>query len=133
MAKKIGYMLLVTTFVLGMASPAAAISGEKVFKKCKACHSLQEGKNKMGPSLHGLFGRKAGTVPKYRYSKALKNSGIVWSEETLDDWLSGPKNLVKKTKMRTRGLKEEQRKALIEYLKSLQPELKDGVKKSKGE
>ena len=113
-------MLLLAAIALLLASPVSAASGEKVFNKCKACHSLKEGKNKMGPSLYGIFGRKAGTVPKYRYSKALKNSGIVWTEETLDEWLKGARDVVKKTKMRTRGLKEADRKALIEYLKSLQ-------------
>ncbi len=118
--KKISDMLLLAAIALLLASPVSAASGEKVFNKCKACHSLKEGKNKMGPSLYGIFGRKAGTVPKYRYSKALKNSGIVWTEETLDEWLKGARDVVKKTKMRTRGLKEADRKALIEYLKSLQ-------------
>ena len=121
MAKKISNVLWLIAIALLLASPVSAASGEKVFRKCKACHSLEEGKNKMGPSLFGLFGREAGKVPKYRYSKALKNSGIVWTEETLDEWLKGPRDLVKKTKMRTRRLKDKDRKSLIEYLRSLQP------------
>ncbi len=121
MAKKISNVLWLIAIALLLASPVSAASGEKVFRKCKACHSLEEGKNKMGPRLFGLFGREAGKVPKYRYSKALKNSGIVWTEETLDEWLKGPRDLVKKTKMRTRRLKDKDRKSLIEYLRSLQP------------
>ncbi len=67
-----------------------AAKGEKVFKKCKACHSLKAGKNKVGPSLAGVVGRKAGTAAKYRYSKSMKAAGakgLVWNDETLDGYL----------------------------------------------
>ncbi len=91
--------------------------GEKMFKKCKTCHSLEEGKKKIGPSLAGLFGRAAGTVEGYKYSKAMKESGIVWDEETLDAFLAKPKDLVPKTKMSFPGIKKEQdRIDIIAYL-----------------
>ena len=93
-------------------------NGEKMFKKCKTCHSLEEGKKKVGPHLFGLFGRTAGSVEGYKYSKAMKESGIVWDEDTLDAYLTKPKDLVPKTKMNFPGFKDEQdRIDIIAYLK----------------
>jgi len=101
--------------------PGAALyaAGEKVFKrKCKTCHSVKEGKNKIGPSLYGLFGREAGTLEGYRYSKAMKKTEFVWDDERLNAFITKPKSIVPKTRMSFRGIKkEEDRKALIEYLR----------------
>lgn len=92
--------------------------GKRVFNKCKACHSLKEGKNKIGPSLAGILGRKAGSVDGFKYSKAMKGSGIVWTEETLEDYLKNPKKYVPGTKMLFPGLKKEaDRENVIAYLK----------------
>lgn len=104
------------------ASPALAegdaAAGEKVYKKCKTCHSLEAGKNKLGPNLAGIFGRQAGSVEGFKYSAAMASSGIVWDEATLDAFLAKPKDVVPKTKMAFAGLKkEEQRQDLIAYLK----------------
>jgi cytochrome c len=95
-----------------------AAAGEKVFRKCKACHSVEAGKNKVGPSLHGVIGRDAGTEEGFKYSDAMKESGIVWDEETLDAYLKKPKELVPGTRMAFPGLKDEQdRLDVIAYLK----------------
>lgn len=99
-------------------------AGVKVFKKCKACHSVGEGaKNKTGPQLNGIFGRAAGANETYKYSKGLRSSadeGLIWDEETLRAFLAKPKAVIKKTKMSFNGLrKDKQLDAIVEYLKSV--------------
>ena len=97
--------------------------GKKVYKKCAACHVVSKEKNKVGPHLVNLFGRKAASVEKYRYSKAMKKAaedGLVWNAKTLDEFLTKPKKMIPKTKMPFRGLKKEkQRNALLCYIKSV--------------
>jgi len=92
--------------------------GETVFKKnCAVCHTLEAGKNKIGPSLAGVVGRKAGSVPGFSYSAANKDSGDTWDEQTLDTYLTDPRKFMPGTKMVFAGLKNtEDRKALIAYL-----------------
>lgn len=103
----------------GFAAGDAA-AGKKVFKKCKACHVVEKEQNRTGPHLVNLFGRTAGTVEGYKkYSKAMKNSGIVWDEVTLDAYLTAPKKYLKGTRMAFAGLKKEADRAdVIAYLKS---------------
>lgn len=105
------------------AAPAMAsgdvVAGEKLFKRCKACHVVDAEKHKTGPHLVNIMGRTAGTVEGYkRYSKAMKASGIVWNEETLDGYLEKPKVYVKGTRMAFAGLRKEADRAnVITYLK----------------
>jgi cytochrome c len=101
------------------ANAADVKKGKKVFKKCKACHTLKAGgKNKVGPNLHGVMDRKAGMAKGFKFSKAMKASGIVWDAVMLDSYLTKPKKLVPKTKMSFAGLKKKSdRDNLIAYLK----------------
>ena len=92
------------------AAPAQAAdveAGGKVFKKCKACHTLDEGgKNKIGPNLFGIIGKQAGTMEGFKYSKAFKTSDFTWSEEELGKYLTNPKKYLKGNKMAFPGLKK---------------------------
>lgn len=97
--------------------------GKKVFRKCKACHEVKKEKNKVGPNLINLFGRKAGVLEGYKFSKAMKtkgaDEGLEWNDETLDAYLTKPKEYVKGTKMAFPGLKKEKdRVNVIAYLKT---------------
>ena len=93
-------------------------NGEQVFNQCKPCHSLEAGKNGVGPTLHGLFGRKAGTVLGYNYSAAMKNSGVVWNEDTLKQYLADPHKFIPGEKMIFAGIKNEEKlNDLIVYLR----------------
>ena len=91
----------------GSAMAGDAVKGEKVFKRCKACHYVDKEKNKTGPHLVAVLGREAGSLEGYKYSKAMKASGLVWDEETLAAYLKAPKKYVKGTKMAFAGLKDK--------------------------
>lgn len=108
---------LTVAMPLAMAEgdPAA---GEKVFKKCKACHVVDKKKNRLGPHLIGVFGRTSGTIEGFKYSKAMQEAAIVWDETTIDAYLVDPKAYVPKNKMAFKGLsKEDDRANVIAYLK----------------
>jgi len=109
-----------------------AAKGEKVYKKCKVCHSFEAGKNGQGPTLHGVMGRKAGTLEGFKFSDAIKESGIVWDEETIDGYVENPKKYIPKNKMAFPGIKAkkshsdakkakkaQQRADLIAYIKKM--------------
>jgi cytochrome c len=112
---------LISLFIL-TAVPAQAgdiEAGAKVFKKCKACHVVDKEKNRTGPHLVNIIGRTAGSLEKYKYSKAMKASGIVWTEETLAEYLRAPKKYIKGTKMAFVGLRKDADIAnVIAYLKA---------------
>ena len=111
---------LAVMITVGSAEAGDEKKGAKVFKKCKACHTIKEGgKNKVGPNLYGIVGREAAQVKGYKYSKAMKASDVTWDEATLDKFLTKPKKMMKKTKMAFSGLKKEKQRAdLIAYLKA---------------
>ena len=101
------------------ASAADVEAGKKVFKKCKACHSLKAGKKKVGPSLHGVIGDKSAQMKGYKYSKAMKKADITWDDATLDAYLTKPKKFLKGTKMSFAGLKKKKdRDNVIAYIKA---------------
>src|SRR4051812_49016213 len=106
--------------VAGIAPARAEDDGEKTFKKyCAVCHTTEAGKNKIGPSLSGVVGRKAGTINGFAYSEANKGSGLVWDEAKLDQYLNDPKQFMPGNKMVFPGVKKaEERSAVIAYLKS---------------
>lgn len=111
------------TLVISMsyANAADVKKGKRVFNKCKACHTLVADKHRIGPSLAGIFGRKAGTTPKYKFSKAMKKAGaggLVWNEATLAKYLKKPRAFVKGTKMTFAGIKKDKDMAnLMAFLK----------------
>lgn len=101
------------------AEPGDASRGQQDFRACAACHSLELDRNMTGPSLAGLWGRKAGTLPSFdRYSDALKSSGIVWNDDTLDRWITDPQRMVPDNAMPFEGIKDSGARAdLLAFLK----------------
>ena len=115
-------MLIIIGIGMGMsvgATLAADVdAGKKVFRKCKACHTLKDGgKSAIGPNLYGVVGRNAATVDGFKYSKAMKESGLVWDEATLTGYLTKPKEFLPGNKMPFPGLKKpEQIENVIAYI-----------------
>ena len=102
------------------ASAGDAASGAKLFAQCRVCHSVEPGKNGLGPSMHGVVGRKAGTLAGFNYSPAMKASGFVWSDAKLNDYLRAPMKSVPGTKMAFAGIADDKRRAdVIAYLDTL--------------
>ena len=93
--------------ICGNAMAGDAVKGQKLFKRCKACHYVDREKHKTGPHLVAVIGRAAGSLDDYKYSKAMKASGLVWDEKTLAAYLKAPKKFVKGTKMAFAGLKKD--------------------------
>jgi len=124
MAKKliVATILIAVSSVSGVAQDAQ--KGKIVFNVCLVCHAIGPGaQNKIGPELNGINGRKAGTVPNFEYSDANKNSGIVWNEETFEDYIKNPAAKVPDTKMTFTGVKNEQQvKDLWAYISQFDAE-----------
>ena len=102
-----------------LAQAGNAARGERVFNlQCKTCHALEEGPSITGPTLHGMFGRKAGTAAGFEFSEAMIKSGIVWDDTTLADYLRDPQAKVPATKMVFTGIKQAGQLAdVVAYLK----------------
>ena len=98
----------------------AAATEPAAFAVCKACHSVEPGKNGIGPSLAGIWGEKAGDVPGFEFSDAMKASGLTWNQATLDRYLTDPRGVVPGTKMAFGGVGDAaKRQAIIDYIKGL--------------
>ena len=118
-----GWLPLIGVLMLGAPDQAGAAgdpeAGERVVRTCAACHTLEPGTHRTGPSLAGVFGRKAGTAAGFhRYSDALRSADLVWREDTLDAFLADPQGFLPGNRMTFAGIEEQQARAeLIAYLK----------------
>ena len=113
-------LALCAAFLLVSTATQAAdlAAGEKVFKKCFACHTLEPGKKKVGPSLHGIVGRKSAEMKGFSYSKAMREADVTWNEAALDKYLENPRGFIKGNRMSFPGLKNPQdRENVIAYIK----------------
>ncbi|HMH17449.1 MAG TPA: cytochrome c family protein, partial [Burkholderiales bacterium] len=108
-----------TTLILAASSAHAdgdAKHGQKLFEECRACHAVERGVNGVGPSLYGVFGRKAAELDDFRYSPALKRSGITWTPQTLDAYIADPQKAVPANRMPYAGMPEARDRAdLLAY------------------
>lgn len=117
--------LVLSVLVSSIASPvwaqsASGGSGKIAFQACAACHGTKPGDVRMGPTLAGVAGRKAGAVKGYAYSDAMSKSGVTWTDAKLDAFMANPKDVMPGTKMVYRGVSSPaQRQAIIGYLKTL--------------
>ncbi len=124
---RVGVISVLVTTMLAFAGPVLAQDeheaqeGQKIFKRvCFTCHTSEKGKNKVGPSLFGVVGRKSGTAPGFAYSEAMKTANVIWNKETIDKYLTDPKTFVPKNKMAYAGVKKaDERKEIIAYLETL--------------
>jgi cytochrome c len=100
--------------------PAAADPGRAAFGPCRACHAIERGVNRLGPSMFGIVGRRVASEPGYEFSPAMKAFGGVWTRERLDAYLADPRTVVPNSKMSYAGIKDPARRAaLIDYLATL--------------
>lgn len=121
MGLRIGLLAIILAVLAGPAGAHAASvdAGRQVFAQCAACHSV-DGRNGVGPSLKGVLGRRAGTVPGFRYSRALKTSGKTWDADTLSAYVANPQAVVPGNHMPFSGLPDAAERAdLLAYLSTL--------------
>jgi cytochrome c len=117
-AAALGAALLLLQAGTALAADGDPAKGKQIFAKCQVCHSIEAGVNKIGPSLHAVYGRKAGTLAGYNYTDAMKNSGFTWDDASLNTYLTNPRKVVPGTRMVFVGLpKEQDRLNVIAYLK----------------
>jgi cytochrome c len=114
-------LVLVLTFAAPDIARAGDVdAGKTDFKKCALCHTTESGKNKIGPSLFGVIGRKSASLENYSYSEAMKKFDNTWDPQTLDSYLADPRATVPGTKMIFPGIKDEkERQDVIAYLETL--------------
>ena len=103
----------------GSAPSVVSAQAPAAFAQCRTCHSVEPGKNGVGPSLFGVVGRKAGEAEGFKFSPALANSGITWDRASIDTWLQGPMKMVPGAKMTTFQPDAGRRKEIIDYLETL--------------
>ena len=124
MSRRPIHLSLSLAMALSLAAPAAAQdpdAGKTVFKQvCSICHEVAQGRNRIGPSLFGIVGRKSGSVGGFHYSDGNKSAALTWDEATLDRYLVNPRGVVPGTTMAYAGLKDDQKRHdLITYLATL--------------
>jgi cytochrome c len=109
--------LLTSLFAVAAHAEGDAVRGEARFQECAACHKLDAGTNEVGPSLHGVFSRKAGELADFRYSPAMKRSGVAWTPETIDKYIADPQAFIPANRMPYAGISNAGDRAdLIAYL-----------------
>jgi cytochrome c len=115
----IATLVTFASFSFAFADQGDVSRGQQDFRACAPCHSLESDRNMTGPSLAGLWGRKAGSLPSFdRYSDALKSSGIIWDDRALDGWLTDPQRMVPDNDMPFEGIKDTRARAdLLAFLK----------------
>jgi len=119
MMRRCAFAGVVTLVAMARVANAGgdALRGEKKFEECIACHSLERGVNNLGPSLYGVFNRKAGELADFRYSPALKRSGITWTLATIDAFIAAPQTTVPANRMPYAGMADAADRAdLIAFL-----------------
>ena len=116
----LGFAIVLSVIAIHPVAAADVEAGKVEFKKCALCHTAEAGKNKIGPSLFGVVGRKSASLDSYSYSEAMKKFDHTWTPETLDTYLADPRAVVPGTKMIFPGIKDEkERQDVIAYLETL--------------
>jgi cytochrome c len=114
--KKIAFVVVASLFSLTAHAQDAA-RGQKLYEECAACHSIKSGESGVGPSLSGVVGKKAGENPDFRFSPAMRRSGITWSQATLNEFIADPQKMVPDNRMPYSGLADARGRAdLVAYL-----------------